>query len=96
MNTPGRVRSRHQALAAQLRTRARRRQPAADDQPLGRRVFATPPQEDAFGGKVLTSRLTRCGREREQMPNIIAVDYYEQSGVVEATDALNRVALRRR
>jgi len=62
-------------------------------------VDAFPPRPRgniAFGGKVLTSRLAKCARERKQMPNIVPVDYYERSGVVKATDALNRAALRRR
>lgn len=72
-----------------------------DDSPLltvNHWVDAFPPRPRAniaFGGSFLVNRLSKCERERSQLPNVVAVDFYERSGVVKATDALNRAALRR-
>ena len=42
-----------------------------------------------IGGAFLEDRLEQCGNARERLPNIVAVDFYEQSGVVEIAARLN-------
>lgn len=46
-------------------------------------------RNDQIAGNVLERRLTRCERERGQLPNLLAVDFHERSGVVEAARRLN-------
>jgi hypothetical protein len=36
----------------------------------------------AIGGNVLRRRLARCERERAMFPNLVAVDFYERTGVI--------------
>jgi len=48
-----------------------------------------PRRNHEVGGAVLTKRLDRCERERQMMVNMIGVDFYDRSGVVEAARALN-------
>lgn len=47
-----------------------------------------------IAGAFLTSRLERCARERGMTPNLVAVDFYDRSGVVEAARALNEQSVR--
>jgi hypothetical protein len=42
-------------------------------------------------GRVLR-RARRCARRRALVPNILAVDFYDEGGVLEAVDALNGVS----
>ena len=42
-----------------------------------------------IAGRALQRRLGRCQRVRGQLPNLVAVDFHERSGVVEATRRLN-------
>lgn len=47
-----------------------------------------------IGGDFLVRRLDRCARERDMTPNVVAVDFHNVSGVVEATRTLNERAVR--
>jgi uncharacterized membrane protein HdeD (DUF308 family) len=52
--------------------------------------FPPPPSRNSrIGGDFLRERLERCERERGTLPNLVAVDFYERSGVVAAARALN-------
>ncbi len=52
--------------------------------------FPPSPRRNArIGGAVLRDRLARCERERGLRPNLVAVDFYERSGVVKIADELN-------
>jgi hypothetical protein len=42
----------------------------------------SPSRNERIGGRVLRQRLDRCQRERRLTPNLIAVDFYERTGVV--------------
>ncbi len=42
-----------------------------------------------IAGRALQRRLGRCQRVRGQLPNLVAVDFHERSGVVEAARRLN-------
>ena len=42
-----------------------------------------------IGGRYLERRLTSCGRRRELVPNLVAVDFYERSGVVDVVRRRN-------
>lgn len=42
----------------------------------------SPSRNERIGGRVLSRRLDRCQRERGLPPNLIAVDFYERTGVV--------------
>jgi hypothetical protein len=44
---------------------------------------------DEIAGAVLDRRLERCARARGLFPNLLAVDFHERSGVVEAAERLN-------
>jgi hypothetical protein len=44
---------------------------------------------DKIAGAVLERRLKRCARVRGLFPNLLAVDFHERSGVVEAAERLN-------
>ena len=46
-------------------------------------------RNDEIAGAVLERRLRRCARRRGLFPNLIAVDFHERSGVVEAAERLN-------
>ena len=55
--------------------------------------FPPPPRANAaVGGGFLERRLERCARERDHLPNLVAVDFYDTSGVVAAAARLNRAA----
>ena len=43
-----------------------------------------------IGGDFLERRLARCKRRRGLLPNLVAVDFYEQSGVVDVAKGLNQ------
>ena len=43
-----------------------------------------------IGGELLRERAALCGSERGPLPNLLAVDFYERSGVIEASAELNR------
>ena len=47
-------------------------------------------QNERIGGRVLRRRLNLCERRRGLVPNMVAVDFHERSGVVEGADALNK------
>jgi hypothetical protein len=49
----------------------------------------SPRRNASIGGEVLRERVTRCERERGLRSNLIAVDFYERSGVVKIADELN-------
>lgn len=42
-----------------------------------------------IAGEALRDRVERCRAERGQLPNLLAVDFYERSGVVEVGEELN-------
>ena len=46
-------------------------------------------RNEQIGGRFLERRLRQCQRRRGLLPNLIAVDFYERSGVVEAARRLN-------
>ena len=46
-------------------------------------------RNDRIAGRALQRRLGRCQRVRGQLPNLVAVDFHERSGVVEAARRLN-------
>ncbi|MDO8213800.1 hypothetical protein [Conexibacter sp. CPCC 206217] len=48
-----------------------------------------PRRNREIAGDFLARRLDRCAREREMTPNVVAVDYYSNSGVVGAVKTLN-------
>ena len=49
----------------------------------------SPTRNGRIGGPFLRDRLDRCGRERALVPNLVAVDFYERTDVVELAAALN-------
>jgi hypothetical protein len=52
--------------------------------------FPPPPSRNArIGGPYLRDRVRRCAEDRGLVPNLIAVDFYHRSGVVEAARELN-------
>lgn len=46
-------------------------------------------RNDQIAGRALQRRLERCQGVRGQLPNLVAVDFHERSGVVEAARRLN-------
>ena len=48
-----------------------------------------PSQNRRVAGEFLEERARRCGVERRLVPNILAVDFYDRSGVVQAAAAIN-------
>ena len=46
-------------------------------------------RNEQIGGRFLERRLRQCQRRRRHLPNLIAVDFYERSGVVEAAGRRN-------
>lgn len=46
-------------------------------------------RNERIGGRYLQRRLGRCERRRGLLPNLVAVDFHERSGVVEAARRLN-------
>jgi hypothetical protein len=54
-------------------------------------TFPPPPRGNAqIGGDFLRRRLSRCAADRLLWPSLVAVDFYDTSGVVAAAAALNR------
>ncbi len=49
----------------------------------------SPRRNGRIGGSTLRRRLTRCERERRLVPNFVAVDFYERSGVIAIARARN-------
>jgi hypothetical protein len=47
-------------------------------------------RNQAIGGAFLRTRLGRCERARDRLPNLVAVDFYERTGVVDAVRRLNQ------
>lgn len=53
-------------------------------------TFPPSPRRNArVGGDVLRERLARCRRSRRLVPNMVAVDFHERSGVVDLARRLN-------
>ena len=50
----------------------------------------SPSRNERIGGEVLRRRLEGCGHERGLVPNLVAVDFYERTGVVALAARLNR------
>ncbi len=46
-------------------------------------------RNQAIGGTYLRNRVGRCERQREMLPNLLAVDFYERTGVVGIAQTLN-------
>jgi hypothetical protein len=46
-------------------------------------------RNERIGGGFLRRRLSHCERRRGLLPNLVAVDFHERSGVVKVADALN-------
>jgi hypothetical protein len=46
-------------------------------------------RNQAIGGAFLRARIGRCERQREMLPNLLAVDFYERTGVVGIARDLN-------
>ena len=46
-------------------------------------------RNQAIGGPFLRARIGRCERQREMLPNLLAVDFYERTGVVGIARDLN-------
>jgi hypothetical protein len=49
----------------------------------------SPSRNGRVGGRVLQRRLQRCERARGLLPNLVAVDFYERTGVVDIAERLN-------
>jgi hypothetical protein len=49
----------------------------------------TPSRNERIGGPVLKKRLERCERRRDQLPNLVAVDFYERTDVVRIAREMN-------
>jgi len=45
-------------------------------------------RNEAIGGEALARRVRRCARARGQRVNLLAVDFYERTGVVELAERL--------
>jgi hypothetical protein len=55
-------------------------------------IFSFPPapsRNERIGDGVLRRRLAQCERQRGLLPNLVAVDFYERSGVVRIANELN-------
>ena len=85
------------AADAQLRAESgQRRQPAADDQQLGRRLPAAPEANKDFQREqFILRRAHRCARQRGLPVNMIADDFYDQGDLVDAVAKLNAEAIAR-
>jgi hypothetical protein len=46
----------------------------------------------AIGNNVLRRQMARCERERGMLPNLVAVDFYERTGVVRLAHQRNELA----
>ena len=49
----------------------------------------SPSRNARISGAALARRLARCERSRGLLPNLVAVDFHERSGVVEVVQRLN-------
>ena len=49
----------------------------------------SPSRNERVGGSVLERQVERCERERRQLPNLIAVDFYERTRVLAVARRLN-------
>jgi hypothetical protein len=49
----------------------------------------SPSRNERVGGAVLERQVERCERERRQLPNLVAVDFYERTRVLEVARRLN-------
>lgn len=49
----------------------------------------SPSRNERIGGSFLEQRLSRCEALRRQLPNLVAVDFYERSDVVDSSAELN-------
>ena len=49
----------------------------------------SPSRNERVGGGVLERQVDRCERERRQLPNLVAVDFYERTRVLKITRRLN-------
>ena len=59
---------------------------------LNRWIPPFPPsvtRNQRIGGSFLRRLIGRCERERSMLPNLIAVDFYERTHVVEIARSLN-------
>jgi hypothetical protein len=54
----------------------------------------SPSRNERIGGSVLRTQIDRCERERGQLPNLVAVDFYERTGVVRIAHLRNERATR--
>ena len=89
---PGHAARRHHAGRAALRALPRRaRQPAVPRQPLDPALPALGVRQRAHRRRLprAPARALRAPRAR-LLPNLVAVDFYEQSGVVDAAKGLNQ------
>jgi hypothetical protein len=77
---------------AQLRCRRYRGDPDSPLLLVNHWIPPFPPsvtRNEEIGDGFLRRRLRRCELRRDLLPNLIAVDFYERSGVVEAARQLN-------
>ena len=77
---------------AQFRCRRFRGEPGSPMLLLNHWIDTFPPsvsRNDRIGGAFLARRARRCGRVRRLVPNLLAVDFYERSDVVEVARRLN-------
>jgi hypothetical protein len=77
---------------AQFRCRRFRGEPGSPMLLLNHWIDTFPPsvsRNDRIGGAFLGRRAQRCGRVRRLVPNLLAVDFYERSDVVEVARRLN-------
>jgi hypothetical protein len=49
----------------------------------------SPSRNQRIGNAVLQRQVDRCEQARGQLPNLLAVDFYERTGVVEIAQRLN-------
>ncbi|MDW5595300.1 hypothetical protein VSS74_13205 [Conexibacter stalactiti] len=49
-------------------------------------------RNERIGNSVLWRQMARCEREREMLPNLVAVDFYERTGVVRLAHQRNELA----
>jgi hypothetical protein len=50
----------------------------------------SPTRNERAGGAVLDARVERCEQQRGRVASIVAVDFYERTGVIELARRLNR------
>jgi hypothetical protein len=77
---------------AKLRCRRFRGEPGSPMLLLNHWIDTFPPsvsRNDRIGGDFLGRRAQRCGNRRGLVPNLLAVDFHERSGVVDVARRLN-------